>query len=207
MLNNMSNTIELVEYNEKFTENILYERIKDTTIILINYISNTRIYDNQCIFIPMKYNYIGTNINYYFGYTNIIKNNITKKNVNDLLCNILNKEGDKIIWSDIIIKYYNMYFDNYTNKQITILNKLLEEIKILYFKILEDVKLLDKKKFDLDIVNKSIYEYVNENLNNIIKNLFNKINIFYILSICFNNKNNYLLLYEKELLDILKNYL
>lgn len=203
----MLNNIELLEYNEKITDNILNEKIKETTIILINYISNTKIYDNKCIFISIKNNYIGTNINYYFGYSNIIKNNITKKNVNDLLCNILNKEGDKIIWSEIIIKYYNIYFDNYTNKQISILNKLLEEIKILYFKILEDIKLLDKKKFDLDIVNKSIYEYVSENLNNIIKNLFNKINIFYILSICFNNKNNYLLLYEKELLDILKNYL
>ena len=142
----MLNNIELLEYNEKITDNILNEKIKETTIILINYISNTKIYNNKCIFIKIKNNYIGTNINYYFGYSNIIKNNITKKNVNDLLCNILNKEGDKIIWSEIIIKYYNIYFDNYTNKQISILNKLLEEIKILYFKILEDIKLLDKKK-------------------------------------------------------------
>ena len=72
---------------------------------------------------------------------------------------------------------------------------------------MNDIKLLDIKKFDLDVVNKSIYEYVNENLNSIIENFFTKINIFYILSICFNNKNNYLLLYEKETLDLLKIYL
>ena len=74
----MLNNIELLEYNEKITDNILNEKIK-TTIILINYISNTKIYDNKCIFISIKNNYIGTNINYYFGYSNIIKNNITKK--------------------------------------------------------------------------------------------------------------------------------
>ena len=203
----MLNNIKFIEYNENLTEDMLNTKIEDATTVLTNCIANTEIYDKNYILKLGKYNCIGTNIYYYFGYSNIIKKNITKKNVNNLLCNILNKQDDKIIWSDIIIKYYNIYFNNYTNKQITVLNKLLEEIKILYFKILEDVKLLDKKKFDLDIVNKSIYEYVNENLNDIIKNLFNKINIFYILSICFNNKNNYLLLYEKELLDILKNYL
>ena len=203
----MLNNIELLEYDEKITENILYNKIQETTIILINCISNIELNDNKYISIPIKYNYIGTNIYYYFGYSNIIMNNITKKNVNNLLCNILNKQDDKIIWSDIIIKYYNKYFDNYTNKQITILNKLLEEIKILYFKILEDIKLLDNKKYDLDVINKSIFEYINDNLSNIIKKLFTKINVFYILSICFNNKSNYLLLYEKYLLDLLKTYL
>ena len=108
----------------------------------------------------------------------------------------MNKQEDKIIWSDIIIKYYNKYFDNYTNKQISILNKLLEEIKILHNTILTDIKLLDNKKYDLDVINKSVFEYINDNLNNIIKKLFTKINIFYILSICFNN--NYLLIYVNK---------
>ena len=203
----MLNNIELLEYNEKFTENILYDKIQETTIILANSISNTKIYDNKYINIPTQYECIGTNIYYYFGYSKTIIDNITKKNVNNLLCNILNKQEDKIIWSEIIIKYYNIHFNNYTNKQISILNKLLEEIRKLHNKILNDIKLLDIKKFDLDVVNKSIYEYVNDNLNSIIQNFFTKINIFYILSICFNNKNNYLLLYEKETLDLLKIYL
>jgi hypothetical protein len=100
-----------------------------------------------------------------------------------------------------------MYFNNYTNRQISILNKLLDEIKILYFKIFEDIKLLDNKKYDLDIVNKSIYEYISYNLDKILNKLFTKINIFYILSICFNNNNNYLLVYDKYLLNIIKTYL
>jgi len=83
----------------------------------------------------------------------------------------------------------------------------LEEVKVLYFKILEDIKLLDNKKYDLDIVDKSIYEYINVNLVVVIKKLFTKINIFYILSICFNNNESYLLLYDKNLLDILKSYI
>jgi hypothetical protein len=204
----MLNNIELLEYDEKNIENILNnKKIQESTIILIDCISNTKVYDNKNIFLPVKYKYIGTNIYYYFGYSDIIKHNITKKNVSNLLCNILNKQEDKIIWSDIIIKYYNKYFDNYTNKQISILNKLLEEIKILHSTFLIDIKLLDNKKYDLDVINKSVFEYINDNLNNIIKKVFTKINIFYILSICFNNKSNYLLLYEKKILDILKNYL
>tara|TARA_B100001564_G_scaffold349415_1_gene352512 strand:- start:3154 stop:3768 length:615 start_codon:yes stop_codon:yes gene_type:complete len=203
----MLNNIEFIEYNEHLEEDILDNKIKKTSIILINCIANTEIYDKNYIIKLNKYNYIGTNIYYYFGYSNMIIKNITKKNVQNLLCNILIKQDDKIIWSDIIIKYYNIYFNNYTNKQISILNKLLEEIKVLYFKIFEDIKLLDNKKYDLDIVNKSIYEYVNDNLDVILNKLFTKINVFYILSICFNSNNNYLLIYEKYLLDIIKTYL
>jgi hypothetical protein len=203
----MLNNIKFIEYNENLTEDMLNTLIEDTTTVLTNCIANTEIYDKNYILKLGKYNCIGTNIYYYFGYSNIIKKNITKKNVNNLLCNILNRQDDKIIWSDIIIKYYNIYFNNYTNKQITVLNKLLEEIKILYFKIFKDIKLLDNKKYDLDIVNKSIYEYINDNLDIIVNKLFTKINVFYILSICFNNNNDYILVYEKEILDILKSYL
>lgn len=203
----MTNNIEFVEYNEDVKETMNYKKIKETTIILTDYILNTKIYDNKFSSLILKNSYIGTNINYYFGYSKIIMNNITRDNMYNLLCNILNKYEDKIIWSDIIIKFYNIYFNNYTNKQILILNNLLEEVKILYFKILEDIKLLDSKKYDLDIVDKSVYEYINVNLVVIIKKLFTKINIFYILSICFNNNDSYLLLYEKEILNILKSYI
>ena len=203
----MSNNIEFVEYDENVKDVMNYNKISDTTIILTDYISDTEIYDNKFSSRVPTNSYIGTNINYYFGYSKIIMNNITRDNVYNLLCNVLNKYEDKIIWSDIIIKFYNIYFNNYTNKQILILNNLLEEVKVLYFKILEDIKLLDNKKYDLDIVDKSIYEYINVNLVVVIKKLFTKINIFYILSICFNNNESYLLLYNKNSLDILKSYI
>jgi len=203
----MSNNIEFVEYDENVKDVMNYNKISDTTIILTDYISDTEIYDNKFSSRVPTNSYIGTNINYYFGYSKIIMNNITRDNVYNLLCNVLNKYEDKIIWSDIIIKFYNIYFNNYTNKQILILNNLLEEVKVLYFKILEDIKLLDSKKYDLDIVDKSIYEYMNVNLTSVIKKLFTKINIFYILSICFNNNESYLLLYDKNSLDILKSYI
>tara|TARA_B110000971_G_scaffold215582_2_gene249312 strand:- start:1367 stop:1984 length:618 start_codon:yes stop_codon:yes gene_type:complete len=203
----MSNNIEFVEYDENVKDVMNYNKISDTTIILTDYISDTEIYDNKFSSRVPTNSYIGTNINYYFGYSKIIMNNITRDNVYNLLCNVLNKYEDKIIWSDIIIKFYNIYFNNYTNKQILILNNLLEEVKVLYFKILEDIKLLDSKKYDLDIVDKSIYEYINVNLTSVIKKLFTKINIFYILSICFNNNESYLLLYDKNSLDILKSYI
>lgn len=203
----MSNNIEFVEYDENVKYVMNYNKISDTTIILTDYISDTEIYDNKFSSRVPTNSYIGTNINYYFGYSKIIMNNITRDNVYNLLCNVLNKYEDKIIWSDIIIKFYNIYFNNYTNKQILILNNLLEEVKVLYFKILEDIKLLDSKKYDLDIVDKSIYEYINVNLTSVIKKLFTKINIFYILSICFNNNESYLLLYDKNSLDILKSYI
>ena len=48
---------------------------------------------------------------------------------------------------------------------------------------------------------------MNDNLNNIVTLLFEKIEIFYILSICFSNVNEkYLLIYEKDFLDNLKSY-
>lgn len=206
--------IELIEYTDNLTEKILCENynINESAIILLDYIANTNIFEkNKSLLKINNYNYIGTNINYYFGYTDIIINNITKNNCNNLLCNILNKTETNIIWSDLIIKYYNQNFNYYSNKQITILNKLLDEIKMLFLKINEDIKLLNKKKYELDIINKSLYEYINQNLNNILENFFTKIHIFYILSICYNSNSNnnykYILIYEKNLLDILKSYL
>ena len=204
--------IELIEYTDNLTEKILHENynINESTVILLNYIANTNIYEKSKSLLKINnYNYIGTNINYYFGYSDLLINNITKNNCNNLLCNILIKTEPNIIWSDLIIKYYNKYFNCYSNKQIIILNKLLDEIRILFLKINEDIKLLSKKKYELDIVNKSLYEFINENLNNILDKFFTKIHIFYILSICYNSNNNnkYILIYEKKILDILKLYL
>ncbi len=197
-----------LEYSNTLTEKNIIELLgEESVIILINCIANTNIFSiEKSILNITNYEYISTNINYYFGYSQVIKNNITKNNIEDLLCNILYKNENTLIWSDLIIRYYNKHFNSYTNKQIDILNNLLKKIQILYFKILDDIQLLDKKKYDLDIVNKSIYEYISENLNNIIEKLFNTINIFYILSISFNKNNKYLLVYDKQLLSSLEKY-
>ena len=49
---------------------------------------------------------------------------------------------------------------------------------------------------------------MNDNLLNIITLLFEKIEIFYILSICFSNVNiDYILIYNKDFLDNIKKYL
>lgn len=207
----MINNIKFIEYNNILIEKTLINtyNINNNTTILLDYISNTNTYLNSNSLLKLNTcNYIGTNIRHYFGFSNTIINNITKNNINDLLCNILIKNNETYIWSELIIKYYNTYFNSYNNKQINILNKLLEEIKELYLKIQTDVLLLHKKKYDLDIVSKSIYEYMNDNLLNIITLLFEKIEIFYILSICFSNLNiDYILIYNKDFLDNIKKYL
>ena len=206
----IENNTQLLEYNNTLTEKNITEKlmIDNSVIILINFIANTNIFSKEkSILNLINYEFISTDINYYFGYSDTILNNITYKNVDDLLCNILTRCDNRIIWSDLIIRYYNKNFNIYSNKQIDILNNILNKIQGLYFKILEDIKLLDKKKYDLDIVSKSIYEYVSENLGNILEKLFNEINIFYILSICFNKNNKYLLIYNTKILELLEKYL
>lgn len=206
----IENNIQLLEYNNTLTEKNVTENlmIDNSVIILINFIANTNIFPKEKTILNLThYEFISTDIGYYFGYSDTILNNITHKNVDDLLCNILTRCDNRIIWSELIIRYYNKNFNLYSNKQIDILNNILNKIQILYFKILEDIKLLDKKKYDLDIVSKSIYEYVSENLGNILEKLFNEINIFYILSICFNKNNKYLLIYNTKILELLEKYL
>ena len=205
------NNIHFLTYTNSLVEkNIINTfNIDNDTTILLDYISNTCIHSNNKSLLKFNIcNYLGTNIRYYFGFTDTILNNINKYNIHNLLANILIKHNDNFIWSDLIIRYYNKYFNSYNNKQINILNKLLEEIKTLFFKINEDILLLDKKKYDLDIINKSVYEYLNDNLHNILILFFDKIQIFYILSICFSDLNkNYILIYNKIFLDNLKAYL
>ncbi len=206
----IKNNIQLLEYNNTLTEKNVTETlmIDNSVIILINFIANTNIFPKEKTILNLtNYEFISTDISYYFGYSDTILNNITHKNVDDLLCNILTRCDNRIIWSDLIIRYYNKNFNIYSNKQIDILNNILNKIQGLYFKILEDIKLLDKKKYDLDIVSKSIYEYVSENLGNILEKLFNEINIFYILSICFNKNNKYVLIYNTKILELLEKYL
>ena len=125
-----------LEYSNTLTEKNIIEFVgEDSVIILVNFIANTNIFSiENSILNVKKYEYISTNINYYFGYSHLIKNNITKNNIEDLLCNILYKNENTIIWSDLIIRYYNKHFNSYTNKQIDTLNNLLKKIQILYFK-------------------------------------------------------------------------
>ena len=205
------NNIQFIEYTNSLIEkNIIHTyNINNENLILLDYISNTNLYtDNKSILKLNECKFIGTNIRHYFGYSDSIKNAINKECIKTLLSNVLIKYNDNYIWSDIIIKYYNKYFDSYNNKQIQILNKLLNEIKEYYQKLLVDIELLDKKKYDLDIVNKSVYEYMEENLNNIIYIFFEKIQIFYILSICYSNlSSNYLLIYNKTIINKLKNFI
>lgn len=206
----IQHNVQLLEYNNTLTEKNITETlmIDGSVIILINFIANTNIFPKEKSILNLtNYEFISTNIGYYFGYSDIILNNITRKNVDDLLSNILINYDNKIIWSELIIRYYNKNFNTYSNRQIDILNNILNKIQRLYFKILEDIKLLDKKKYDLDIVSKSIYEYVSENLGNILEKLFNEINIFYILSICFNKNHKYLLIYDNKILKLLEQYL
>tara|TARA_B100001564_G_scaffold110509_2_gene91559 strand:+ start:86 stop:715 length:630 start_codon:yes stop_codon:yes gene_type:complete len=206
----IKNNIQLLEYNNTLTEKNVTETlmIDNSVIILINFIANTNIFPKEKTILNLtNYEFISTDISYYFGYSDTILNNITHKNVDDLLCNILTRCDNRIIWSELIIRYYNKNFNIYSNKQIDILNNILNKVQGLYFKILEDIKLLDKKKYDLDIVSKSIYEYVSENLGNILEKLFNEINIFYILSICFNKNNKYVLIYNTKILELLEKYL
>ena len=66
----MSDNIEFVEYVENVNDNDNYKKIKNETVILTDYISNTKIYDNKFSSLILKNSYIGTNINYYFGYNN-----------------------------------------------------------------------------------------------------------------------------------------
>ena len=202
--------IEFIEFNNDLKNYINEDNID--SIIITDYIADTNIYCNSNMFankiinnLFKNNNCVGTNISYYFGYTNKI--NVTPKNVNNIICNIIIKSNDNYLWSDLIIKHYNANFNNYTNKQIVILNKNLENIKSFYYKIIEDIKILDKKKYELDIVNKSIYEYVSFNLNSIIENLFHKIHIFYILSIIFNNNKKHIAIYDKKIVDELKQFI
>jgi hypothetical protein len=204
----MNNSIQYITYTPSLTQSILLKHINKNNIILLDYITDTNIYDNDNALLKLtEFKYVGTNITYYFGYIDRIKYNISKDNVENLLANTL-YVCDTLLWSDIIIKYYNINFSKYTDKIKALLNSILNEIKVLHYKILEDTKLLFKKKYDLDIVNKALYEYVEYNLKNIIKKYFNKIKLFYILSIIFSfEKQSIVLINEPEINEKIKYYL
>ena len=106
------NNIQFLNYTNNLIEKDIINNfnIDNNTTILLDYISNTCIYTNNKSLLKMTIcNYIGTNIRYYFGFTDIILNNINKYNIHCLLSNVLIKYNDNYIWSDLIIKHYNKY--------------------------------------------------------------------------------------------------
>ena len=98
----IENNIQLLEYNNTLTEKNVTENlmIDNSVIILINFIANTNIFPKEKTILNLThYEFISTDIGYYFGYSDTILNNITHKNVDDLLCNILTRCDNRIIWS------------------------------------------------------------------------------------------------------------
>ena len=65
---------------------------------------------------------------------------------------------------------------------------MYENIKLLHNKIEIDYQFSQKKKYELEIVNKAVIEYFEDNINEIVYNYFLKIHLFYILSIILSPK-------------------
>ena len=145
-----------------------------------------------------KTNIINTNIFFDFNF------NYTNENINE----ILNIIYDKNLNLKILEKY-NLNYNNYTNNNKTKLDKLLYSIEELIFLIKKHIKLYeDCDVVYVDIINKNVKQYFEKNKVNIIKKLLSKIEIFYILSIIFNNSNNiYLLYYNTDIVSNIKKHI
>ena len=145
-----------------------------------------------------KTNIINTNIFFDFNF------NYTNNSVNQLLNNIYDKK-----LNSKILEKYNINYNNYTNNNKTKLDKLLYSIEELIFSIQKHIKLYEECDIIyVDIINKNIKQYFEKNKVNIIKKLLLKIEIFYILSIIFNNSNNiYLLYYNTDIVSNIKKYI
>ncbi len=143
-----------------------------------------------------KKNIINTNIFFDFNF------NYTNENINEILNNIYDKNLNLKI-----LEKYNLNYSNYTNNNKTKLDKLLYSIEELIFLIKKHIKLYEEcDVVYVDIINKNIKQYFEKNKINIIKKLLLKIEIFYILSIIFNNSNNiYLLYYNTDIVSNIKN--
>lgn len=172
--------------NEK-NDYILIDTIPDTVFADIN---NLNFINN---------NIIGINVSNYFGYNSLINNNINKQTIFNLLKNIVIDNKLNIL----ITKYYTI--NKYEKINLNILTNLYNNIISLHSKIICDCEISCKKKYDLDIVNKAIAEYFENNINKIIENFFIQIKVFYILSIILNkDKLNYLLYFNDNLNNKIK---
>lgn len=186
------NTLENIDTNFK-ENNIDYILIDTIPDITNTYNSNLNL---------LKDSIIGIDISNYFGYNSIINTNINKKIIQNLLKNIV---IDNKLNSLISHYYLNNNYENY-NKNI--LTNLYNNIINLHIKIISDCEFCFKKKYDLDIINKAVVEYFENNMSNIIENFFIKIKVFYILSIILNKNNyNYLLYFEENISNKIKSAL
>lgn len=189
----MYNNISFIDRIDISTDNL---EIQNNDYILIDTIPDTVFSDFNNL--DFK-NIIGINISNYFGYNSLINNNINKQTIFNLLKNIV--IDDKL--NTLITKYYTI--NKYENNSLNILTNLYNNIINLHSKIICDCEISCKKKYDLDVVNKAVAEYFENNINKIIENFFMKIKIFYILSIILNKgKLNYLLYLNYDLNNKIK---
>tara|TARA_Y100000741_G_scaffold329062_1_gene282705 strand:- start:4436 stop:5038 length:603 start_codon:yes stop_codon:yes gene_type:complete len=178
--------------------------LEDNVDILVDYIPETKMYETLNIMNDLnlfKNKLIGTDICFYFGYNTLIKEFINKNNVNYLIENTMKKNS-------LIDEYYMKYLSQYEKKHFEILLNLYENIKKLHNKIDNDYKIAQKKKYELDVVNKALVEYFESNIKHIINDYFLKIKLFYILSIILSPKNEkYILIFNKTLQQQIKSLL
>lgn len=181
----------------------------DNSVILMNFIPDTNLFESLNYNIKSNVsltqnNFLGTNISFYFGYNDIIKPYLSKNNIINLISNVIIKNN----YSSIIDKYYTQYISSYKKHDFDILHNLYENIKLLHNKIEIDYQFSQKKKYELEIVNKAVIEYFEDNINEIIDNYFLKIHLFYILSIILSpKKNNYILIYNNTIINHIKKLL
>ena len=191
-------------YFYNLNDDIDTQLLEDNVDILIDYIPNTKLYEKIDLrndLNKFKNKLIGTDICFYFGYNSLVKDYINKNNVNYLIENTLNKNS-------LVDEYYMKYLSSYEKKNFEILLNLYENIKKLHNKIESDYKIPQKKKYELDIINKALVEYFEGNIKKIINEYFFKIKLFYILSIILSPKNEkYILIYDDYLLQQIKTLL
>tara|TARA_B100000401_G_scaffold429787_1_gene363815 strand:+ start:2353 stop:2949 length:597 start_codon:yes stop_codon:yes gene_type:complete len=191
-------------YFYNLNETIDIDLLEDNVDILIDYIPDTKIYEKLDInndLLNFKNKLIGIDICFYFGYNSLIQDFISKNNVNYLIENTMKKNS-------LIDKYYMKYLSEYEKKHFEILLNLYESIKKIHNKIESDYKIAQKKKYELDIINKALVEYFEDNIKQIVNDYFLKIKLFYILSIILSPKNQkYILIFDKNLQEQIKSLL
>jgi len=196
----MFDNIYFYELNEVIDINLL----EDNVDILMDYIPDTKIYETLDVNNDLnkyKNKLIGINICFYFGYNVLIQDFINKNNVNYLIENTMKKNS-------LIDEYYMKYLSEYEKKNFEILLNLYENIKKLHNKIESDYKIAQKKKYELDVINKALVEYFESNIKKIMSDYFLKIKLFYILSIILSPKNEkYILIFDKSLQQQIKSLL
>lgn len=196
----MFDNIYFYELNEVIDINLL----EDNVDILMDYIPDTKIYETLDVnnnLNKYKNKLIGINIGFYFGYNVLIQDFINKNNVNYLIENTMKKNS-------LIDQYYMKYLSEYEKKNFEILLNLYENIKKLHNKIESDYKIAQKKKYELDVINKALVEYFESNIKKIMSDYFLKIKLFYILSIILSPKNEkYILIFDKSLQQQIKSLL